>query len=218
MNLDWQSIYDVRYYILEGFINTCLLTVIGIVLSSILGIFFSLLRISNNRLVRGILIAYIELWRNTPIVAQIFFLYFAMPLIGIKVSAFGCGLIALVLHFNAYNIEVFRAGLEAVPTGLEEASEALAFTYIQRLKLVYIPLAFRLSLPALVNNYVSLLKNTALVSVIGVVELTFVAQDVIADNFTFKEMYSTVALLYLILVFGLTWALRIVERKYAISL
>lgn len=218
MNLDWQSIYDVRYYILEGFINTCLLTVIGIVLSSILGILFSLLRISNNRVVRGILIAYIELWRNTPIVAQIFFLYFAMPLIGIKVSAFGCGLIALVLHFNAYNIEVFRAGLEAVPTGLEEASEALAFTYIQRLKLVYIPLAFRLSLPALVNNYVSLLKNTALVSVIGVVELTFVAQDVIADNFTFKEMYSTVALLYLILVFGLTWALRIVERKYAISL
>ncbi len=218
MNLDWQSIYEVRYYILEGFINTCLLTVIGIVLSSILGVLFSLLRISNNRVVRGILIAYIELWRNTPIVAQIFFLYFAMPLIGIKVSAFGCGLIALVLHFNAYNIEVFRAGLEAVPTGLEEASKALAFTYIQRLKLVFIPLAFRLSLPALVNNYVSLLKNTALVSVIGVVELTFVAQDVIADNFTFKEMYSTVALLYLVLVFGLTWALRMVERKYAISL
>ena len=84
MNLDWQSIYDVRYYILEGFINTCLLTVIGIVLSSILGILFSLLRISNNRVVRGIIIAYIELWRNTPIVAQIFFLYFAMPLIGIR--------------------------------------------------------------------------------------------------------------------------------------
>jgi polar amino acid transport system permease protein len=141
-----------------------------------------------------------------------------MPLIGIKVSAFGCGLIALVLHFNAYNIEVFRAGLEAVPAGLEEASTALAFTYIQSLRLIAIPLAFRLSLPALVNNYVSLLKNTALVSVIGVVELTFVAQDVIADNFTFKEMYSTVALLYLILVFGLTWVLRVVERKYAISL
>ena len=108
--------------------------------------------------------------------------------------------------------------LEAVPAGLDEASKALAFTYFQRLKLVFIPLAFRLSLPALVNNYVSLLKNTALVSVIGVVELTFVAQDVIADNFTFKEMYSTVALLYLVLVFGLTWLLRTVERKYAINL
>jgi His/Glu/Gln/Arg/opine family amino acid ABC transporter permease subunit len=218
MNLDWQSIYDVRYYILEGLTNTCLLTVLGIVLSSVLGILLSLLRISSNRLIRGLLIAYIELFRNTPIVAQIFFFYFAMPLIGIKVSAFGCGLIALVLHFNAYNIEVFRAGLEAVPAGLEEASTALAFTYIQSLRLIAIPLAFRLSLPALVNNYVSLLKNTALVSVIGVVELTFVAQDVIADNFTFKEMYSTVALLYLILVFGLTWVLRVVERKYAISL
>jgi polar amino acid transport system permease protein len=164
------------------------------------------------------MIAYIEFWRNTPIVAQLFFLYFALPLINIKVSAFNCGLIALVLHFNAYNIEVFRAGIEAVPSGLEEASKALAMNYFQRLRLVTLPLALRLSLPALVNNYVSLLKNTALVSVIGVVELTFVAQDIIADNFTFKEMYSTVALLYLVLVFGLTWILRKIERRYAIEM
>ena len=73
-------------------------------------------------------------------------------------------------------------------------------------------------MPALVNNYVSLLKNTALVSVIGVVEITFVAQDVIADNFTFLEMYSTIAVMYLVLVFGLTWVLRKVERRYAIAM
>ena len=161
---------------------------------------------------------YIEIFRNTPIVAQIFYLYFALPLIGIKVSAFMCGLIALVLHFNAYNIEVFRSGLEAVPFGLYEAGEALGFTYIQRLTLIIVPLALRICLPALVNNYVSLLKNTALVSVVGVVEITFVAQDVIADNFTFLEMYSTIAIMYLVLVFGLTWGLRKVETRYAIAM
>lgn len=218
MNLDWQAIYDARHYILEGLFNTCALTVLGIVLSSVLGVVCAVMRISKNKLLRGLLIFYIEIWRNTPVVAQIFFLYFALPLIGIKISAFNCGLIALVLHFNAYNIEVFRAGLEAVPPGLTEAGQALAFNYFQRLRLIILPLAFRLSLPALVNNYVSLLKNTALVSVIGVVELTFVAQDIIADNFTFKEMYSTVAVLYLILVFGLTWALRSIERRYAIEM
>lgn len=75
--------------------------------------------------------------------AQIFYLYFVLPTVGIKISAFNCGLIALVLHFNAYNIDVFRSGLEAVPSGLEEAGKALGFTYFQRLILVIMPIALR---------------------------------------------------------------------------
>jgi polar amino acid transport system permease protein len=108
--------------------------------------------------------------------------------------------------------------MEAVPGGLHEAGMALGFTYLQRLQLVIIPLALRIGLPALVNNYVSLLKNTALVSIIGVVELTFVAQDVIADKFTYLEMYTTIAVVYLVLIFGLTWMLRKIERRYAIMM
>ena len=218
MNFEFQAIIDAIPYYLIGLQNTLLLTILGIGLSSFLGMVCAVLRISSNRFIRIFLVAYIELFRNTPIVAQIFFLYFALPLIGIKVAAFNCGLIALVLHFNAYNIEVFRSGLEAVPRGLYEAGEALAFTYYQRLKLIIIPLALRICLPSLVNNYVSLLKNTALVSIIGVVEITFVSQDIIADNFTFLEMYSTLAVLYLILVFGLTWILRRIEKKYEVQM
>ena len=216
MGFSFQAIIDAAPYFTRGLQNTLLLTVLGIVLSSVLGMVCAILRMSGHRPVRFLIVAYIEIFRNTPIVAQIFYLYFVLPLLGVKVSAFNCGLIALVLHFNAYNIEVFRSGLEAVPGGLYEASEALAFTHLQRLRLVIIPLALRICLPALVNNYVSLLKNTALVSVIGVVEITFVAQDIIADNFTFLEMYTTLAVLYLILVFGLTWILRRVEKRYAI--
>lgn len=216
MQFDVQAIVDSIPYLGRGLWNTLLLTFFGILLSSVLGMVCAIMRISKSRITRAMIVAYIEIFRNTPIVAQIFYLYFALPLIGIKVSAFNCGLIALVLHFNAYNIEVFRSGLEAVPFGLHEAGNALGFSYFQQLRLIIMPLALRICLPALVNNYVSLLKNTALVSVVGVVEITFVAQDVIADNFTFLEMYSTIAVMYLVLVFGLTFVLRKVEQRYTI--
>ncbi len=216
MHFDIQVIIKTIPYLTRGLLNTLLLAFLGIILSSVLALVCTPLRMSPNRFLKIVFSIYIDIFRNTPIVAQIFYLYFALPLIGIKVSAFGCGLIALVLHYNAYNIEVLRSGMETVPLGLHEAGMALGFTHIQRLRLVIIPLALRISLPALVNNYVSLLKNTALVSIIGVVELTFVAQDVIADKFNYLEMYATIAVVYLVLIFGLTWFLRKVESRYTI--
>ena len=216
MHFDIQVIIKTIPYLTRGLLNTLLLAFVGIILSSVLALVCTPLRMSQNRFLKIVFSIYIDIFRNTPIVAQIFYLYFALPLIGIKVSAFGCGLIALVLHYNAYNIEVLRSGMETVPMGLHEAGMALGFTHIQRLRLVILPLALRISLPALVNNYVSLLKNTALVSIIGVVELTFVAQDVIADKFNYLEMYATIAVVYLVLIFGLTWFLRKVESRYTI--
>jgi len=216
VNFDIQVIIKTIPYLTRGLLNTLLLTILGIVLSSVLALICTPLRMSKNRFFGIAFSVYIDIFRNTPIVAQIFYLYFALPLVGIKVSAFGCGLIALVLHYNAYNIEVLRSGMEAVPMGLHEAGMALGFTHIQRLRLVIIPLALRIGLPALVNNYVSLLKNTALVSIIGVVELTFVAQDVIADKFNYMEMYATIAVVYLFLIFGMTWFLRKIESRYAL--
>jgi polar amino acid transport system permease protein len=216
VHFDVQVIIKTIPYLTRGLLNTLLLTFLGIILSSVLALVCTPLRMSPSRFLKIVFSIYIDIFRNTPIVAQIFYLYFALPLIGIKVSAFGCGLIALVLHYNAYNIEVLRSGMEAVPMGLHEAGMALGFTHIQRLRLVILPLALRISLPALVNNYVSLLKNTALVSIIGVVELTFVAQDVIADKFNYLEMYATIAVVYLVLIFGLTWFLRKIESRYAI--
>jgi polar amino acid transport system permease protein len=216
VNFDIQVIFKTIPYLTRGLLNTLLLTILGIVLSSVLALICTPLRMSKNRFLGVAFSIYIDIFRNTPIVAQIFYLYFVLPLAGIKVSAFGCGLIALVLHYNAYNIEVLRSGMEAVPMGLHEAGMALGFTHIQRLRLVIIPLALRIGLPALVNNYVSLLKNTALVSIIGVVELTFVAQDVIADKFNYMEMYTTIAVVYLVLIFGMTWFLRKIESRYAL--
>jgi His/Glu/Gln/Arg/opine family amino acid ABC transporter permease subunit len=218
MSFDINVIVKAIPYLTKGLYNTLLLTVLGIVCSTFLGIICAILRISRNALCRFLLATYVEIFRNTPIVAQIFYLYFALPLIGLKVSAFNCGLIALVLHFNAYNIETFRSGLEAVPHGLHEAGAAIGFTYAQQLRLIVLPLALGFCLPSLVNNYVSLLKHTAVVSVIGVVELTFVVQDIIANDFTVVEMYSVLSTIYILLVFGLTWILRRIEKRYAMEL
>jgi len=218
MTFDFHVIIEAIPQLRTGLVNTLYLTFFGILLSSILGIICAILRISKNIIIRTLLAIYVEIFRNTPIIAQIFYLYFVLPTVGIKVSAFNCGLIALVLHFNAYNIDVFRSGLEAVPFGLHEAGKALSFTYFQQLKLIIIPIALRICLPALVNNYVAVLKNTAYVSIIGVAELTFVAGDIVADDFTFMEMYSTISMLYILLVFGLTGILRIIEKRYAMEL
>jgi polar amino acid transport system permease protein len=218
MTFNFQAIVEALPQLGTGLLNTLYLTFLGILLSSVFGLICSVLRISKNILIRTLLAIYVEIFRNTPIVAQIFYLYFVLPTVGIKISAFNCGLIALVLHFNAYNIDVFRSGLEAVPAGLKEAGKALGLTSFQRLILIVMPIALRVCLPALVNNYVAVLKNTAYVSIIGVMELTFVAGAIVADDFTFMEMYSTISLLYILLVFGLTWTLRLVEKRYAIEL
>ena len=218
MTFNFQAIVEALPQLGEGLLNTLYLTFSGILLSSALGLICSVLRISKNIVIRTLLAIYVEFFRNTPIVAQIFYLYFVLPTVGIKISAFNCGLIALVLHFNAYNIDVFRSGLEAVPAGMVEAGKALGLTNFQRLIFIVMPIALRVCLPALVNNYVAVLKNTAYVSIIGVMELTFVAGAIVADDFTFMEMYSTISLLYILLVFGLTWTLRLVEKRYAIEL
>ncbi|CAB1076284.1 hypothetical protein D1AOALGA4SA_4081 [Olavius algarvensis Delta 1 endosymbiont] len=218
MTFNFQAIVEALPQLGTGLLNTLYLTFLGILLSSVLGLTCAVLRTSKNIVVRTLLAIYVEIFRNTPIVAQIFYLYFVLPTVGIKISAFNCGLIALVLHFNAYNIDVFRSGLEAVPAGLEEAGKALGLAGFQRLTFIIMPIALRVCLPALVNNYVAVLKNTAYVSIIGVMELTFVAGAIVADDFTFMEMYSTISLLYILLVFGLTWSLRLVEKRYAIEL
>jgi His/Glu/Gln/Arg/opine family amino acid ABC transporter permease subunit len=218
MQFDFNVIVEAVPFLWTGLSNTLLLALLGIIFSTFLGMICAVLRISNNKVIRTSLTIYVEVFRNTPIVAQIFYLYFVFPSLGITISAFACGLIALVLHFNAYNIDVFRSGLEAVSEGIKEASIALGFTPIQQLKLVVIPIAVRICLPALVNNYVAILKNTAFVSVIGVAELTFVASSIVADDFTYVEMYSAISVLYITLVFIITAILRKAERRFAIQL
>ncbi len=162
-----------------------------------------------GRLVR----LYVEAFRNTPLLIQIFIVYFGLPQLGLRLSPFLSGLSALALYTAAYNAEILRAGLEAVPRGQHEAARSLGLSPLQALRHVIVPQAVRIALPALGNNLVSLVKNSSLVSTIGMVELMFVANDISFNNFRTFEIYGATAVLYVLLVLGLTRALRVTEGR-----
>jgi His/Glu/Gln/Arg/opine family amino acid ABC transporter permease subunit len=162
---------------------------------------------------RGLVRAYVEVFRNTPLLIQIFIVYFGLPQMGLKLSPFLSGLSALTLYAAAYNAEIFRAGLEAVPRGQHEAARSTGLSGAQVAGYIIVPQAVRICLPALGNNLVSLVKNSSLVSTIGMVELMFVANDISFNNFRSFEIYGAAAILYVVLVLGLSRGLAVLERR-----
>lgn len=182
-----------------------------------LGLLVALLSEAGGRLGRGLVRAYVELFRNTPLLIQIFIVYFGLPQMGLRLSPFLSGLSALTLYAAAYNAEIFRAGLEAVPRGQHEAARSTGLTGLQAARHVVVPQAIRICLPALGNNLVSLVKNSSLVSTIGMVELMFVANDISFNNFRSFEIYGAAAVLYVVLVLALTRVLARLERRLGVA-
>ncbi len=199
--------------LLRGALLTLQVSGLSILLAAVAGVAVAAARTAPLVPLRWLGAAYVEVFRNTPLLVQIFFVFFGLPRVGFRLSPFQSGLLALSLYTAAYNAEVFRAGLEAVPRGLREAAAALGLSGWQRFRHVVLPLAVRISLPALGNNFVALVKNSSLVSAIGMVELTFVARDLEAWTFRSFEVYGLATLFYLALVLLLVWALRGVEAR-----
>lgn len=211
MTFSWLAIWQGLPYLLQGAGLTILISAVAMLLALILGMITALLSQLRWPLVRGLTRAYVEVFRNTPLLIQIFIVYFGLPQLGLKLSAFFSGLWALTLYTAAYNTEIFRAGLEAVPKGQHEAARSTGLTPRQEAIYIILPQALRISFPALGNNLVSLVKNSSLVSTIGMVELMFVANDISFNNFRSFEIYGTAAVLYVVLVLGLTRLLNLTE-------
>ncbi|HEV8676601.1 MAG TPA: amino acid ABC transporter permease [Methylomirabilota bacterium] len=204
-------------YLLEGAGLTVLISSTAMLLAIGLGLLVALLSQAGGRLGRGVVRAYIEVFRNTPLLIQIFIVYFGLPQVGLRLSPFLSGLSALTLYAAAYNAEIFRAGLEAVPRGQHEAARSTGLSPLQTARYVVVPQAVRICLPALGNNLISLVKNSALVSTIGMVELMFVANDISFNNFRSFEIYGATALLYVLLVLGLSRGLALAERRLRVA-
>jgi polar amino acid transport system permease protein len=200
---------------LKGVLLTVEISFFAILLGLGIGILTAVARTSAFRPPRLIAAVYVEIFRNTPLLIQIFIIFFGLPAIGIKLSPYVSGLTALVLYAGAYNTEVIRAGLEAVPRGQMEAAKSLGLTGVQTFLYIILPQMFRISLPALGNNWVALVKNSSLVSVIGMVELTWVASDLNALTFRSFELFGAATIFYLILVFVLINIQTFVEKRFA---
>ena len=210
---EWAAIARGLPYLLEGAGLTVAISSVAMVLALVLGLALAAISQAPGPVARRLVAAYVEVFRNTPLLIQIFIVYFGLPQLGVKLSPFLSGLAALVLYAAAYNTEIFRAGLEAVPHGQFEAARSAGLGELQILRYVILPQAVRICFPALGNNLVSLVKNSSLVSTIGMVELMFVANDISFNNFRTFEIYGTAAVMYVVIVLALTRLLRAAEGR-----
>jgi len=215
-SFEWSFIWDNRDQLWEGFKNTIKATAIGIVGSSLIGLVLGAVRAHRIPVLNQIAWAYVEAIRNTPILVQIFLLYYGTPELGLRFETFTVAWLAITIWGGAFNTENFRAGFEAVPTRLREAGYALGLTPLKTFLNVTLPIGGRIALPSSINTYISVLKNTSLMLVIGYPELTSVASNIQAITFRTFEMFSVLAAVYLVIVWTLSALIRLLERRLAL--
>ena len=217
MDFDVSVIVNALPALLQGAKLTVLITVAGLLGGTVVGLVFGLMRAYGNRLLDTLGFLYIELVRGTPIVVQVMFIYFALPVIAdIRVDPLTAAIVSIVVNSGAYIAEIVRGAFLSVPKGLREAGLALGMPLWRVLAFVVGPVAFRRMTPPLGNQFIVSLKDTSLFIVIGVGELTRQGQEIMAANFRAVEIWSAVAVIYLCMIGALTFALRTVEKRMRI--
>ena len=200
MTLDWSVVWQHRDALIAGTATTFLLTIATMAIAVPCGIVVAVLRLYAWRPVRALATGYVELFRNLPLILVVYWMFYVLPILtGLGLSPLATGLAALSLNVTAYNAETFRAGINSIRRGQVEAAMALGMTRTQALRRVIVPQALRRILPVLASTWVSLFKDTSLVSVIAVTELAYVSMQVRAQTFRVLEMLTAMAALYWLL-------------------
>ena len=217
MQFDWSVVIDALPALLGGARLTVLIALAGLVGGIAVGAVAGFMRAYGNWLLNAIAFAYVEIIRGTPIVVQVMFIYFALPMLAdIRVNPMTAAITAMVVNAGAYIAEIVRGTLLSVSKGLQEAGLALGLPMWKVLAYVVGPIAFRRMIPPLGNQFIVSLKDTSLFIVIGVGELTRQGQEIMAANFRAVEIWTAVAILYLIMTGVLTFALRFTEKRMRI--
>jgi len=200
---NFRIIWEYMPFFLEGLRNTFLISIVSIFLALIAGITACAGRLSRWKLLRAISIAYIESIRSTPLLVQIYFFYFGLPTLGIRIPEIQTGILALTLNSGAYIAEIVRAGIASVDTGQIEAGTSSGLNYFQRMRFIILPQALGLTVPPLLGQSIVLVKDSALLSLISVLELTRCGQTLTSERFMPSEAFFTVAFFYLSIYFCL---------------
>ena len=217
MDFDWSVIWSSMPELLEGVKLTVFIAAFGLIGGFIVGLIAGMFRAYGPVALNVLAQVYIELIRGTPIVVQVMFLYFALPLLAhIRIDGLTAAIIAITVNSGAYLAEVIRGALISIPKGLMEAGLAMGMSMRRVLLKIVGPLAFRRLIPPLGNQCIVSLKDTSLFIVIGVGELTRKGQEIIAGNFRAVEVWTAVAIIYLVLTGVMTLTPRVVERRMRI--
>lgn len=210
----WKIIEKALPTLFQGLVLTVEITSLSLLFALIIGLIMGLFRISRNIFLSMIATIYLYIIRGTPLLIQILFIYIALPMaLNFKLSAFTAGVIAISINAGAYLMEIFRAGIESIDRGQMEAGRSLGFSYGQTMRLVILPQAVRRMIPAFVNQFIISLKDTSLLSVIGIAELTMQGQSIYSMNFKAFQILSAVAAMYFVVIFVLTQLSAWLERR-----
>ncbi|KPQ26765.1 MULTISPECIES: amino acid ABC transporter permease [unclassified Halomonas] len=211
---NWAATINSIPHLLPGIPYTLLISFGGLAIGFFIGIFFGLLRISPFRWLRWPAIVYVEVFRGTPILVQVLFIFYGLPqILGGPINALVAGIAAIAVNSGAYISEIVRGGVQSIERGQREASLSLGLSRTQAFRYVIWPQALRRMIPPLGNQGIISIKDTSLFSVIGVGELVRQGQVYISSTFTAMEVYLMVALMYLAITWTLSIILRQLERK-----
>lgn len=213
MVFDWNAIVQALPELLEGLQWTLWIAAVGLAGGIALGVLTGVALTYGSWQLQTPAQVYVALIRGTPITVQVMFIYFALPiLMNVRISAAGAGILTLIINSGAYNAEIVRGALNSVPPGLREAGLAMGLSFRKVLMHVIAPIAVRRALPAMGNQFVAVVKDTSILLVIGVGELTRRGQEIMAANFKAVEIWTAVALIYLAVITVVAISLRYVER------
>jgi glutamine transport system permease protein len=213
-DLDWSAAIDSMPLFLEGAKLTLLISVVGLFFGFLIGLATGLARTSGNKILSGVSTVYVELIRGTPILVQAIWIYFALPIaLGMEIERLTAAIAAIAVNSGAYIAEIVRGSIQSVPKGQVEAGRSLGLNRAQTFLYVVWPQAFRRMIPPLGNQLIISLKDTSILTIIGVAEIVRQAQQVVASNFRAFEVYTTAALLYFAMTLTISLILRGMERR-----
>ena len=200
--------------LVKGLLVTLELSVISLFFAIIIGLVAALMRISANPFSKNLALLYIELIRGTPLLVQIFIVYFFIGTI-FDIERFTAGIIALSVFSGAYVAEIIRSGIQSIPVGQMEAARSLGMNYTQAMSYVVLPQAFKRTLPPMAGQLINLIKDSSLVSVISITDLTKAGREAVSGSFATFEVWFAVAGLYLLLTSTLSWVVQRIEKRLA---
>ena len=216
MSFDFSLIWNSLPLLLAGAGVTIEITAIAVGLGFIFGLITSVCRLSGVKTLQVIAVCYVNIIRGTPMLVQIFLIYFALPMvIGERINPFVAAVAACSINSGAYVSEIFRAGIQSVDKGQMEAGRSLGLSWMQTMRYVIMPQAFKHVIPPLANEFISMTKETSLVSVIGFEELTRRGQLIIAKTYGSFEIWLTVAAIYLVMTLTIARLVSYLERRFA---
>ena len=214
LQFNWLGVVDYIPALLQGLYYTLLISVVGLIIGFILGAIFGLGRISRSKILYGISAVYVEVLRGTPVLVQAIWIYFALPLIvGFNIPSLAAGIIVIGLNSGAYIAEIVRGAVQSVEKGQMEAGRSLGLSQHLTMRYVIWPQAFKRMIPPLGNQFIISIKDTSLLSVILVPELIFQGRLIASNHFNAVEIYTTVAIFYLVITLTLSKILNLMEKR-----